>query len=127
MDPEQPIDATKPESLRPTRWQFFRNLSSCAKSLIFLSIAGVALVIIIAVVVFLYLPRHVPIVLLQQGTYQGVMMFRNDFNKAVEGFMGIPYAHPPLGGLRFARPRPVFKSNETFKASKYGPRSVQSV
>ncbi|RVX71369.1 hypothetical protein B0A52_04943 [Exophiala mesophila] len=48
-------------------------------------------------------------------------MFRNDFNKAVEGFMGIPYAHPPLGGLRFARPRPVFKSNETFKASKYGP------
>lgn len=127
MDPENAIDASKPEPVHATRWQFFRNLSACAKALIFLGIGGVVLLIIIATVAFLYLPRPVPTITLHQGTFEGVLLYRNDFDKAVEGFLGIPYAHPPLGELRFARPRQVFDSNETFQASKYGPRLVPAI
>ncbi|KAK0647916.1 Lipase 1 [Lasiodiplodia hormozganensis] len=38
----------------------------------------------------------------------------------VTEYLGIPYAAPPIGPLRFAAPQPYSGSNETFIASHYG-------
>lgn len=38
----------------------------------------------------------------------------------VAEYLGIPYAQPPLGPLRFAAPQPYSGNNESFIASRYG-------
>ncbi|KAI3528801.1 carboxylesterase [Colletotrichum filicis] len=62
-------------------------------------------------------PPGPPAVHLSDGTYVGV---RNQ-QYAQDLFLGIPYAQPPVGPLRFAAPQPL---NETFEgtrsASEYG-------
>lgn len=40
-------------------------------------------------------------------------------------FLGIPYAQPPVGELRFKRSRPVQHWDGVFDAKDYGPESVQ--
>ncbi|NDV85190.1 carboxylesterase family protein [Aurantimonas aggregata] len=40
-------------------------------------------------------------------------------------FLGIPYAEPPLGMARFARPRPRRAFDTVFVANKYGPAAPQ--
>lgn len=40
-------------------------------------------------------------------------------------FLGIPYAQPPVGELRFKRARPVQHWDGVFDAKDYGPESVQ--
>jgi len=41
-------------------------------------------------------------------------------------FLGIPYAEPPIGKLRFKPPKPVQKWNETLEAYTDGPMCVQA-
>jgi acetylcholinesterase len=58
-----------------------------------------------------------PSVDLSNGTYHGVI--NKHYNQ--EFFLGIPYAQPPTGSLRFAPPKPVDESwDEPRDASEYG-------
>lgn len=61
-----------------------------------------------------------PSVFLPQGTVVGVQL-DNAFTQPVNAFLGIPYALPPVGDLRFRLPVKVPTSNKVIDASKYGP------
>ena len=110
---------------KTARWPQFSRVSNFTKTIVLLGIACVLLVVTLAIVAFLYLPAPIPAVTLYQGTFQGALLYRNDFDKVVEAYLGIPYALPVVGDLRFARPKHVLASNDTFDAIKYGPRYVQ--
>ncbi|RDW76514.1 Carboxylic ester hydrolase [Aspergillus mulundensis] len=62
-----------------------------------------------------------PSVALPQGRVIGIQL-KNDFPQPIDAFLGIPYAQPPVGDLRF---RPALKvphaPSTTIDASKYGP------
>ena len=58
-----------------------------------------------------------PSVDLSNGTYHGV----SNEHSHQEFFLGIPYAQPPTGSLRFAPPQPIDESwDEPRDATKYG-------
>lgn len=62
-------------------------------------------------------PCTTPDVRLNQGRYIGVHNeeYHQDF------FLGIPYAQPPVGSLRFASPQPLKgSSKKSFNATEYG-------
>lgn len=63
------------------------------------------------------LPR--PSVTLPQGTLQGIVQ-ADGFPQPVECFMGVRYARPPVGTLRFRPPVPLEKSSTVWDASAYG-------
>lgn len=58
-----------------------------------------------------------PVVTINNGTIIGTQnsQYNQDF------FLGIPYAQPPLGNLRFALPQPINESWSEKKAITYGP------
>lgn len=49
-----------------------------------------------------------------------------DSQKIVQ-FRKIPYAVPPVGDLRFAKPLPIPPWNETLDSTKFGPSCMQTV
>jgi carboxylesterase type B len=61
-----------------------------------------------------------PSVTLPQGKVVGIQI-NDDFPQPVDAFLGIPYAQPPIGDLRFRPAVKVSPSTETIDASKYGP------
>lgn len=63
-----------------------------------------------------------PSVLTPQGTYHP-----NTSIPGVEQFLGIPYAEPPLGALRFADPQPYTSGDplQQIDATSYGPACLQ--
>jgi len=65
-----------------------------------------------------------PAVKIKQGTIIGRLVTDGTFPEPLEGFLGIPYAAPPVGDLRFRAAVPVTASNDTFEAFYLGPRSV---
>ena len=54
------------------------------------------------------------------GTFKGFV----DEN-GVKTWLGIPYAQPPVGKLRWQAPQPLKPTNKTFDAKKFGFRAVQ--
>jgi len=60
-----------------------------------------------------------PAVTLPQGILVGVE-HHESFPQPVEAFLGIPYALPPIGDLRFRKAIRVNLSTETIDASEYG-------
>ncbi|KAL4923796.1 putative extracellular lipase [Aspergillus undulatus] len=61
-----------------------------------------------------------PSVTLPQGKIVGVQL-QDKFPQFVDAFLGIPYARPPIGDLRFRPAEKLPESTETLDASKYGP------
>ncbi|KAK2865318.1 hypothetical protein FQN49_003691 [Arthroderma sp. PD_2] len=72
----------------------------------------------------LLLARQAPTVVLRQGTLVGKIRDDADFPQPLEAFLGVPYALPPTGNRRFARPEPVKKSSARIDASRYGLRCI---
>jgi carboxylesterase type B len=61
-----------------------------------------------------------PSVTLPQGKVVGVQL-DDKFPQPVDAFLGIPYARPPVGDLRFRPAERLPNSTATIDASKYGP------
>ncbi|KAL4733331.1 Alpha/Beta hydrolase protein [Aspergillus similis] len=61
-----------------------------------------------------------PSVTLPQGRVVGVQL-EDKFPQPVDAFLGIPYARPPVGDLRFRPAERLPNSTETIDASNYGP------
>ena len=56
------------------------------------------------------------------GTFNGFVDERG-----VKTWLGIPFAQPPVGKLRWQAPQPLKPTNKTFDAKKFGAAAVQSV
>lgn len=106
----------------PATWRKRFLKSRFGKPTLYFGVFGLLAVTLTLILGWLLIPASIPTVILRQGTFQGVIIKRPSFPKPVEAHLGIPYALPPVGELRFARPRPVLASNETFEASRFGPR-----
>lgn len=65
-----------------------------------------------------------PLVKLPQGKVHGVVL-ETPKGKQFEAFLGIPYAKPPIGELRFQEPKPLEKWIGTYNASTYGSDCLQ--
>ncbi len=58
---------------------------------------------------------------LDYGTFQGLV------SATTISYLGIPFAEPPVGALRFKSPKPIAKkSDEIVNASEFGPACLQS-
>ncbi|CAJ0959363.1 unnamed protein product, partial [Mesorhabditis belari] len=53
-------------------------------------------------------------------------LYTIDEDRVVEGFLGIPYAEPPIGELRFQKPIPKQKWKHTLDCFHFGPRCPQA-
>ncbi|CAI2354095.1 unnamed protein product [Caenorhabditis sp. 36 PRJEB53466] len=53
-------------------------------------------------------------------------IYRHTENKIVDGYLGIPFAKPPIGELRFKKPVPAEKWAEPRDCYAYGPGCPQS-
>lgn len=60
-----------------------------------------------------------PSVTLSQGKTIGVQL--TDCPQPIDAFLGIPYAKPPIGDLRFRPAQKLPSSKDPIDASKYGP------
>ena len=56
------------------------------------------------------------------GTFNGFVDERG-----IKNWLGIPYAQPPVGKLRWQAPQPLQPSDKTFDAKKFGAAAVQVV
>ncbi|CAG2179190.1 unnamed protein product, partial [Oppiella nova] len=64
-------------------------------------------------------------VITTSGSVRGQTL--NVLNKLVDQFLGIPYAEPPIGKLRFARPQPIKAPRQgIIDATKVGVSCIQS-
>lgn len=61
-----------------------------------------------------------PVVKVKQGKLQGTLV-----DQTTRVFLGIPYAKPPVGALRFAPPQPAASWSGTRPATSFGPSCVQ--
>ena len=57
------------------------------------------------------------------GTVHNLTVFGNNFT--TERFLGIPYAEPPVGDLRFRRPKPKKPFTEPYNATEFGNMCYQ--
>ncbi|KAJ7150927.1 alpha/beta-hydrolase [Mycena crocata] len=74
-------------------------------------------IFLLAALAFTAVAGQQPSVTIKNGTVRGVALpqFGQDL------FLGIPYAQPPVGGLRLRTPRSINESFGTLDATAYGP------
>lgn len=118
---ELPTPDVKHDEVPTTRGKRFLR-SNLGKVVIYFAVFGLLAAGLTLVLGWVLARGSIPKVTLRQGTFQGIIIDRPNFPKPVEAHLGIPYALPPVGELRFARPQPVLPSNETFEASSFGSR-----
>lgn len=106
-----------------------KPISSCKRicSLLCKAIFVITVVLVIAWPSWMVFPRtatldagvgHHPLAHTLNGTYAGVY----SANFGQNAFLGIPYAKPPIGHLRFQHPQPLTESwNDICNATAYGP------
>lgn len=63
--------------------------------------------------------------LLKVKTNCGVVTGKQGNNPAVSDFLGIPFAKPPVGGLRFAAPQPAEPWEGERACTEFGPSCIQ--
>ncbi|KAI6908729.1 alpha/beta-hydrolase [Hortaea werneckii] len=63
-----------------------------------------------------------PTVTIRQGTLKGKILSSTNHPVPIEAWLGVRYAKPPLGELRFARPVALPPSDEVFDALEWGYR-----
>lgn len=68
-----------------------------------------------------------PTITIDQGTYIGKVLESSNHPVEIEAFLGVRYAQPPIGELRFAKPVALSPSKETFQATEYGYRYVHTL
>lgn len=107
--------ATPPKGGGSTNWVRLAGLPVVLGALILANVAGVRDRLGLS-------KPPTPTVTIRQGTILGRMVDDGTFPKPLEGFMGIPYALPPVDNLRFRPAVPVPSSNQTFEAYYLGPR-----
>ncbi len=54
----------------------------------------------------------------EKGRVRGMRYYLPDFDKSVDTYLGIPFAKPPTGLLRFLHPQPVDKWNGIYNATR---------
>ena len=52
--------------------------------------------------------------------------FRGQVEGGVISYLGIPYAEPPVGALRFRSPQPARPASDVVDASRFGAASLQT-
>ncbi len=62
----------------------------------------------------------------QVETEAGRVEGRYDTRNGVQTFLGVPFAEPPVGELRWRAPQPVKPWDGVREAKKFGPRAVQA-
>ncbi|XP_040205233.1 cholinesterase [Rana temporaria] len=65
------------------------------------------------------------VVLTKDGKVRGYQI--PVFSKTITAFLGIPYAEPPVGALRFKRPEPIKSWTTVWNATNYGNSCYQYV
>ncbi|XP_056419168.1 cholinesterase [Hyla sarda] len=65
------------------------------------------------------------VVVTKSGKVRGIEILV--FSKTITAFLGIPYAEPPIGALRFKKPEPVKSWSEVLNATMYGNSCYQYV
>ena len=63
-----------------------------------------------------------PRVSLSQGKLYGT----TNATTGLDMFLGVPFAKPPVGELRFAKPQPLEASNKIVEATSFGPSCLQA-
>src|SRR5262249_8613904 len=53
--------------------------------------------------------------------------FRGQLEGSVTSYLGIPYAAPPVGALRFRAPQPVQPTSGVVEANRFGAASLQTI
>jgi len=121
-DLPSPKGSTSDSKPQPATWLKRYLKPRIGRPLVYFGVFGLVAVLLTLILGWRLIPASVPTVTLPQGRFQGIIINRPNFPQPVEAHLGIPYALPPVGELRFARPRPVHASNTTFDASRFGPR-----
>ncbi|XP_039295370.1 uncharacterized protein LOC111060276 [Nilaparvata lugens] len=85
--------------------------------------SGSVLLLLLSLIVYVG-SESPPIVELSYGKLQGDFIVAKDGTK-YEGFMGVPYAKPPVGELRFEEPQPLANWTGVFNASTPGGDCIQ--
>src|SRR5271166_3481683 len=53
--------------------------------------------------------------------------FLGQVEGSITSYLGIPYAEPPVGALRFRAPQPVRPTSDVVDASRFGAASIQTI
>ena len=67
-----------------------------------------------------------PVVQTESGAVVGTVE-NLPYGKTAHQYLGIPYAEPPVGDLRFANPKPVKPWSGTKQATEFGASCMQSL